>query len=73
MTPEARQQITQDCERDDAHALDQERTLVRADLDEAPCAICGELESKSCMEWLSNALGEQGWVCAECSAESEAS
>ena len=45
--------------------------LLMADLDDAPCVICGEIESKSNMEWLRNVLGEEGWVCRACQAEGE--
>jgi hypothetical protein len=65
MTPEASQQIKTDGEHDEV------RGLMRADLDDAPCCICGETESKARMDWLHNARGEQGWCCKECQVESE--
>ena len=53
--------------------IEQRQGMLRADLDEAPCHLCGEIERKANMDWLHNALGEQGWCCKECQAEGEAS
>ena len=49
--------------------IEQRQGLLMADLDETPCHLCGEIKSKAHMDWLQNALGEQGWCCKECGAD----
>ena len=45
--------------------IEQRQGMLRADLDEAPCAICETIQQKSSMDYYE----KDGWVCEGCLAD----